>query len=220
MACRPEEDAVSEYAVKPLCADTWDAFAGLAERHNGVWGGCWCNWFQDRYNLRICEGPNGQHHALFHRGCTDKGRTVEDNRAFKQRLVNDGRAHAALVLDGDVAVAWCQYGSPEELPNINHRKEYEAGLDRPADYRITCFFVDKNYRHKGMTAVALHGALGLIAQAGGGVVEAYPQDTGGRQVSASFLYSATRSLFEQAGFSYDRPKGIKHCVMSKTVLPG
>ncbi len=21
---------------------TWDAFADLAERHNGVWGGCWC----------------------------------------------------------------------------------------------------------------------------------------------------------------------------------
>ena len=59
--------------------------------------------------------------------------------------------------------------------------------------------------------------LQLIAQAGGGVVEAYPQDTGGQKVSASHLYGATRSLFEQAGFSYGRRKGIKHCVMTKTV---
>jgi hypothetical protein len=48
-------------------------------------------------------------------------------------------------------------------------------------------------------------------------VEAYPQDNGGKKVSASFLYSATLSLFEQAGFDYDRPKGKNHCVMTLTV---
>ncbi len=26
--------------VRPLADDTWPAFADLAERHNGVWGGC------------------------------------------------------------------------------------------------------------------------------------------------------------------------------------
>ena len=60
-------------------------------------------------------------------------------------------------------------------------------------------------------------SLDLIAQASGGIVEAYPQDTGGKKISTSFLYSATRSLFEQAGFSYDRPQGRNQCVMSKTV---
>jgi hypothetical protein len=33
------------YRIEPLSAQTWDAFADLAERHNGVWGGCWCTWF-------------------------------------------------------------------------------------------------------------------------------------------------------------------------------
>lgn len=211
---------VGEYTIRPLGPDTWPAFAGLAERHNGVWGGCWCTWFHGRADLRICEGPNGRHHAMSHRTCAEKGQTVEGNRALKERLVTEGRAHAALVFDGDVAVAWCQYGSPEELPNIYHRKEYEAGRDRLPDYRITCLFVDRDYRRRGVAAVAVHGALGLIAQSGGGVVEAYPQDTPGKKVSASFLYNGTRSLFEQAGFSYDRPKGMKNCVMSKTILPG
>jgi hypothetical protein len=53
----------------------------------------------------------------------------------------------------------------------------------------------------------------LIAEAGGGVVEGYPQDTQGKKVSASFLSNATRSLFEQAGFEYERTKGKNHCVM-------
>jgi GNAT superfamily N-acetyltransferase len=194
------EPTISEYAIKPLGPDTWAAFAQLAERHNGVWGGCWCTWF--------------------HTSHAEKGHTAEGNRALKERLVNEGRAHAALVFDGDAAVAWCEYGTPEELPNIYHRKEYEAGLGRLPDYRLTCLFVDKRYRHKGLAAVAIRGALGLIAQAGGGVVEAYPQDTPGKKVSASFLYNGTRSTFEQAGFSYDRSKGVKNCVMSKTIPAG
>jgi GNAT superfamily N-acetyltransferase len=191
------EPTVSQYAIRPLGPDTWEAFARLVERHNGVWGGCWCTWFHTFY--------------------AEKGHTADGNRALKERLVGDGRAHAALVFDGEDAVAWCQYGTPDELPNIYHRKEYEAGLDRLPDYRLTCFFVDRKYRRKGMAAIALDGALDLIAQAGGGVVEAYPHDTDGQKVSASFLYNSTRSLFEQAGFSYVRRKGKNNCVMRKVI---
>jgi GNAT superfamily N-acetyltransferase len=187
------------YTIKGLGPDTWDAFADLAERHNGVWGGCWCTWF--------------------HTASAEKTHDAGDNRALKERLVREGRAHAALVFDGDVAVAWCQYGTPDELPNIYHRKEYEARFGQLPEYRITCFFVDRRYRRRGVAAVALRGALDLIAQSGGGVVEAYPHDTDGKKMSASFLYSATRSLFEDAGFRYDRPKGKSNTVMSTTVVP-
>jgi GNAT superfamily N-acetyltransferase len=125
----------------------------------------------------------------------------------------------AQLFGGDAAVGWCQYGTPEELPNIYHRKEYEAGLVMPADCRLTCFFVDRAHQREGVAAVALQGALQLIAEAGGGVVEADPQDTQGKKVSASFLDNGTRSLFEQAGFTYERPKGKNHSVMSITVEP-
>ena len=40
--------ALNKYTIKPLGPDTWDAFAQLAERHNGVWGGRWCTWFHPR----------------------------------------------------------------------------------------------------------------------------------------------------------------------------
>lgn len=28
--------------IKPLSPDTWDLFEALVERHNGIFGGCWC----------------------------------------------------------------------------------------------------------------------------------------------------------------------------------
>jgi hypothetical protein len=131
-----------------------------------------------------------------------------------------GKAHAALVFDGDAAIAWCQYGSPEELPRIYHRKEWEAGLTgEPPAYRITCIFVDRDYRQKGVATAAVRGALDLIANEGGGVVEGYPHDLQGEKMRSQFLYSATRSLFEDVGFSYERPKGKKNCVMRRKVSP-
>lgn len=194
----PASDAETQrYTIRALDTDTWEAFADLVERHNGVWGGCWCTWF--------------------HPASADKGKSPEGNRALKQRLVGEGHAHAALVFDGDTAVGWCQYGTPDELPGIYHRKEYEAGLDALPDYRLTCLFVDKRYRRTGVAAAAVEGALHLIARAGGGVVEAYPQDTQGKKISASFLYNGTRGLFERAGFRYERPKGKNHTVMKKSV---
>ncbi|HUP17636.1 MAG TPA: GNAT family N-acetyltransferase [Acidimicrobiia bacterium] len=190
---------MAEYTVKPLGRDTWDAYEQLIERHNGVWGGCWC--------------------LYFHPKSPERGQSVECNRALKQRLVYEGQAHAAVVFDGDRAVGWCQYGTPEELPTITHRKEVEAGLAERPECRLTCFFVDRDYRRDGVSAVALRGALDLIAEAGGGIVEAYPYDNQGEKVSASFLYNGTRRLFEQAGFEYERPKGKNHCVMRRRIAP-
>ena len=184
--------------MRPLGPDTWDAFARLVERHNGVFGGCWCTWFH-----------------TFH---GEKTFTAAGNRELKERLVREGRAHAALVFDGDEAVAWAQFGPPPELPNIKHRKEYEATLDEVPDHRITCIFVDKKYRRKGVTAVALDGAVDLIGKSGGGTVEGYPHDTtDGRKVSV--LHNSTRALYERAGFGYVRPVGLRSCVMRRVVEP-
>ena len=125
--------------VRVLDETTWPDFAALVERHNGVWGGCWCMGFH-------AEGV-GRH------------KSPAQNRAEKEARVQEGRAHAALVYDGDACVGWCQFGSPEELPRIKHRRAYERGLDGLPDWRITCFFVDKAHRRSGVAAAALAGAL-------------------------------------------------------------
>ena len=196
--------AESSYTIAPLSPETWSAFDALVQRHNGIFGGCWCTWFHDGHPL--CEG---------------RGETFEGNRAIKKRLVDEGVAHAALVMDDDEAVAWAEYGTPVELPTLHHRKEYDATGVVDPDYRITCVFVDKRHRRRGVTELAITGALDLIAQAGGGRVESYPHDLTDQttKMSSSFLYNGTRRLYERLGFTYDRPKGLKNCVMVKTVDP-
>ncbi len=191
---------MSRYTIRPLDTESWDAYARLMDKHNGAGFGCWCTWFHQRR--------------------TDQGidEEVEAGRPYKEWLVQRGQAHAAVVFEGDVAVGWAQFGPPAELPNIHHKKDYQTGLVSPPNYRVTCIFVDRNHRREGVAAVALGGALDLIAQAGGGVVEGYPQDlAAGKKISSSFLYNATRSTYEKAGFTYDRPKGKNHCVMRKIV---
>ncbi len=35
------------------------------------------------------------------------------NRALERKLVEEGQAHAALVFNGDRAMAWCEFGTPD-----------------------------------------------------------------------------------------------------------
>lgn len=191
---------MADWTIRPLTTATFEDFAALVERNGGMFAGCWC--------------------TKFHPDCAEKWQSIEGNRAYKERLVADGLAHAALVYDGDRAVAWAQYGSPEELPSIHHRKEYLATAERLPDYRVTCILVERGERRKGLAEAALRGAVELIAQAGGGLVEGYPHDTGGiRKKNSSFLYNGTRAMYERVGFTYDRPKGLVNCVMVREVAP-
>jgi GNAT superfamily N-acetyltransferase len=184
------------YATRPLNADTWDAFAELVERNNGVYGGCWCI----------------AHHVEYRRG-------VSDPRTLKEELVRAGRAHAALVFDDeDVAQGWCQYGTPEEL-GLKHRREYAKDPPARADWRIACIFVDKHHRGRGVARAALQGALAQIAAAGGGLVEAVSETTLGREAQGRFLFSATAELFEQHSFQRGRQVGKHAWILSRRIDP-
>lgn len=184
------------FTVRPLGASTWDAFAELVERNNGVYGGCWC-------------APNHVEYI----------RRVSDPRTLKEGLVRAGRAHAALVLDGEGrAQGWCQYGPAESL-HLKHERAYNQDPPPPARWRIACVFVDRSHRGRGVARRALEGALAQIAAAGGGLVEAIPETTAGRVAQDRFLFSATVELFEGYGFSRGRQVGKHAWVVSRFVEP-
>jgi GNAT superfamily N-acetyltransferase len=183
------------HTVLPLDGSTWDLFAELVERNNGVYGGCWC--------------------IGYHPECGQRG---VDYRAIKEERVRSGRAHAALVLDEHgVAQGWCQYGDPEELSNLKHRRAYDREPPPLPDWRITCVFVDRSHRGRGVARAAVEGALELISAAGGGLVEAISETTAGRRAQGRFLFSATAELFEDLGFTRVRQVGKHAWVVARTL---
>lgn len=105
---------MSGFTVKALSPSTWPGFAALVERHNGVWGGCWCLEFH----------PEGKESGA-HR------------RKAKAQRVRAGTAHAALVYDGITCIGWRQFGAPQELPRIKHLRDYSQGATPPPQWRIT-----------------------------------------------------------------------------------
>jgi len=153
----------------------------------------------------------------FHPEGVGRGHTVAGNRAAKECRVREGTAHAALVYAGSDCVGWCQFGSPDELPRIKHRRAYLADLDALPDWRITCFFVDRQHRRQGVAAAALAGALDEIARLGGGTVESYPEDATDRSPSSSFLHNGTVAMFESQGFTRSRRLGKHHWVVTRVV---
>ena len=134
---------------------TWGAYARMMERHNGVFGGCWCTYFQTM--------PS------------EKTYDADDNLSLKQRLVRKA-CPAALVYDGDEAVAWASTARRggcrrSTTAGSTTRRATLPGLSRHVHLRR------QEVPARQLLPVALRGALDLIEQGGGGVVQGYPHDT-------------------------------------------
>ncbi len=186
-----------QYTISELNASTWDAFADLVERNNGIYGGCWC--------------------IGYHPECGQRGIS---HRAVKEDRVRTGRAHAALVTDKyGAAQGWSPWGTPAELPNIKHKREYDKDAPPRPDWRITCVYVDRKHRGQGIARAALKGALDQIARRGGGLVEAISEVITGREAQGRFLFSATVELFEDHGFTRGRQVGKHAWIVTRSVDP-
>jgi GNAT superfamily N-acetyltransferase len=169
------------FVTRALTPETWDDFAALVQANNGVWGGCWCIGFH----------PEG----------LPEGCTAERNRTLKQQHVLDGTVHQILVYDGDECVGWCQYGSPRELPNIKNPGSYAKELIELPDWRIGCIFTANRHRGSGVARAAVTAALDEIRAAGGGIVEAYPEQVEDRPPQrGAYLHTGPESLFTTFGF--------------------
>jgi len=185
----------AQFQIKELGKETWPDFERVVEKHNGVWGDCWC--------------------TAFHLKRSEEKEWAGKHRALKEKLVRADRSHAALVYDGADVVGWCQFGPPVELPG---RMSGYSKLDvAPPDWRITCFFVDRDHRKEGVSKAALQGALRIIVGKGGGTVDGYPIDTRGKPYSSSFLWGGTHSMFTELGFHPLGALGTSKWIMRKVV---
>ena len=114
--------------IRALDASTWDVFARLAEKTTDGFGGCWCTWFR----LRVGR-PEGKWAA--------RGRSVSFARGTLSRPRIQRRRCGGL---GPVRLS----GGASEHPSP---EVYEATrAEESPGSRVTCIFVDRDYRRKGV----------------------------------------------------------------------
>ena len=190
------------YTVRELSSQTFSDFEKLAAKQ----GVCWCMHYQ---RAKPVAGVHGQE-------------LKKVNQRDKKALVKRGRSHAIMVYENETPVGWCQYGAKEELPRIDAGRGYRkvgppAGSEKL--WRITCFFVDRDYRGKGVAKLALNAALESIKRQGGGIVEAYPVVSKKMAAVAEWRWFGTPGMFKREGFEKVAPLGTSMVLMRKTISP-
>ena len=169
------------YTTTLLTPDTWDDFAALVEANNGVWGGCWCIGFH----------PDGFHGREGNR---------EAKRAHAARVGAPGAGVRQRRVRGLVPVRVAgRAPQHQELGGVRARS------GRLPDWRVGCIFTGSKHRGHGVARAAVAGALAEIRAAGGGVVEAYPEQTEDRKPQrGAYLHTGPEELYTEFGFVRDR----------------
>ncbi len=182
--------------------DTWPDFEKLAPQQ----GQCWCMYYH-RERPILTGAPKEEREAA--------------NKRDKKNLVRQGRSHAILVYDNERLAGWCQYGPKEELPRIDAGRNYRKlePVEKKKLWRITCFYVDRDYRKKGVAKTALRAALDSIKRQGGGIVEAYPVVSSKMAANPEWLWFGTPRMFRRERFRPVSPLGTSLFLMRKTISP-
>jgi GNAT superfamily N-acetyltransferase len=161
--------------VRPLTPDLWPALEDLFGKI-GACNGCWCMYW------RI--------------GAAYRKQTPEKNKAAFRQIVERGPAPGLLAFEGDFAVAWCQLTPRSALPWMRHVWRLEAVDDLPV-WSISCFYIRKGYRRRGITSALIKAALKEARAAGAPALEAYPLDG---DLTPSASGTGYLSTFLRAGF--------------------
>ncbi len=190
------------FTTKELSVHTFPDFERVALKQ----GWCWCMHYQRPRPVYDSRLPRAERRPI--------------NKRDKKMLVRKGSSHAILVYDGETPVGWCQYGTADELPRIDAGRDYKK-VGRPNGmgklWRITCFFVDRKYRRKGVAKLALKVALQSIQRKGGGIVEAYPVVSSPNPVS--YWCCGPPTMFQNEGFRTVVPLGTGGVLMQKEISP-
>jgi GNAT superfamily N-acetyltransferase len=121
-----------------------------------------------------------------------------NKRAFR-KIVKSGRKPGVLAYAGKEPIAWCAVAPREEYIGLANSRILKAVDEKPV-WSISCLFVKKGYRRKGVSAQILKAAVEFAGGQGALIVEGYPVSPGSEKMADPFLWHGTTSAFKAAGF--------------------
>jgi GNAT superfamily N-acetyltransferase len=169
----------SAIVCRPVTPSRWgDLEALFGER--GACGGCWCM----TWRLKRSEWEQG------------KG---ESNRRALQMIVEQNERPGVLAYSGREAIGWCSV-APREVFVALGRSRILAPVDAEPVWSISCLFVAKAHRRRGVSVQLIEAAVAFAAKRGAKIVEAYPVEPYAEAMPPVFAWTGLTAAFSKAGF--------------------
>ena len=170
----PSREAV-KLDVRLLTRDLWPALEDLFGKL-GACNNCWCMYW--RIGSAYRKRPSGE------------------NRAQFREVVMRGPPPGLLAFENDRALGWCQITPRGALPWLDRTWRLKRVDDLPV-WSLSCFYIRKGHRRKGITFDLIAAALRYAKRAKAPALEAYPLDA---RLSPSATGTGYASTFARAGF--------------------
>jgi len=167
-----------ELSFQPLTVANWKDFENLFGP-KGACEGCWCmSWRLYAADYKKMKG--------------------ESNRKAMKELVKKS-SPGILAYDEKKPVGWCAVAPRKEYIRLENSKVLQPVDDKPV-WSVSCFFIAKEYRRKGLTELLLKAAVAFAFKKGAKIVEGYPVDVKKGRMADVFVWTGLASVFKKAGF--------------------
>jgi GNAT superfamily N-acetyltransferase len=163
----------------------------------GACGGCWCMAW--RLSNKDWVAGKGQR-----------------NKRALEKIVASGGKPGVLGYFGREPIGWCSVAPRAEYPALA-RSRVLAPVDDLPVWSISCLFVSKPYRRRGVSARLLRAAADLAASRGAKVVEGYPIEPSMDKTPDPFVWVGLPSAFSKAGFKEIARRSPKRPIVRRTV---
>lgn len=162
-----------------LTAERWPDLVRLFGPRGGC-AGCWCM----VWRLRKAEYERG------------KG---DGNRAAFREIVRAGPPPGILAYANGEAIGWCAVAPRAVYVQLGRSRVLKPIDDEPV-WSVSCLFVMRGYRRRGVSVALLRAAAELAARQGAQIVEGYPVEPSSEQMADVFAWTGTVAAFRAAGY--------------------
>lgn len=163
-----------------LTKERWSDFEKLFEKHKGVRGGCWCSFYL----------ASSSEYASLDR---------EGRKQFHIDKLDQHPSTGGLLYVDDVPVAWCQFGPHDLLTRfLRNRHIGEIETESENVWRISCIFVDKEFRKHGYGREVVEKSIESMINVGATTIEAFPFDFKDRD--GGFQHNGSVDFYLGLGF--------------------
>lgn len=172
---------MSELTVrfKPLSSETWKSFEKLFGP-KGACGGCWCmTWRLQKADFEKSKG--------------------DGNKKAIRKLVKNNEPLGVLAFVDETPVGWCAVAPREKYIRLQHARVLKPVDNKPV-WSVSCFFIAKGYRRKGLSLKLLKATLNFARSNGATIVEAYPVKPKDDKLPDVFAWTGILDTFQKAGF--------------------